>query len=179
MNILNIEIKARCADHAPIRAYLESAGAHYAGLDRQIDTYFRVPEGRLKLRQGNVEQALIFYRRPDQAGPKRSDVVLHPADAATSESLRHTLTAALGVLVVVDKRRHIFFIDNVKFHLDAVEGLGSFVEIEAIDRDGSIGVDRLRAACETYMEAFAIAPEDLVEVSYSDLMLGQSPSAPQ
>ena len=68
------------------------------------------------------------------------------------------------------KAREIFFIENVKFHLDTVKGLGTFVEIEAIDRDGSIGQDKLLAQCEHYISLFGIKDEDLLEKSYSDMV---------
>lgn len=162
-----IEIKARCADPAKIRAILRGRCARFAGTDHQIDTYFRVPSGRLKLRQGNIENALIFYRRPDQKGPKRSDVVM--AQAARDSGLRDVLTQALGVAVVVDKSREIYFVDNVKFHIDQVQGLGSFVEIEAIGTDENR--DQLLRQCREYLSLFAIAEGDLVERSYSDLLM--------
>lgn len=168
---LNIEIKARCADPEHLHRKLMGAGADYRGEDHQIDTYFRVPDGRLKLRQGNIENSLIFYRRPDQAGPKASEVALHPVAPDHGHSLRSLLDQALGCHIVVDKRRRIYFIDNVKFHLDRVEGLGSFVEIEAIDADGTIGRERLREQCDQYLSYLGIRPEDLLEGSYSDMLL--------
>ena len=78
---------------------------------------------------------------------------------------------ALGVLAVVDKRREIYFLDNVKFHIDRVAGLGRFVEIEAIDATGEIGRQRLRAQCEEYVKLLGIQPEDLVACSYSDMLI--------
>ncbi len=85
--------------------------------------------------------------------------------------MKEILTKALGILVVVDKKREIYFIDNVKFHIDAVEGLGTFIEIEAIDNDGDIGKKRLLEQCESFLDLFKIAQEDLISVSYSDLLL--------
>jgi predicted adenylyl cyclase CyaB len=167
---VNIEIKAQCIDPDRIRRLLEQNGADYKGRDRQIDTYFKIPAGRLKLRQGTIENSLIYYDRPDAAGPKRADVSLFRTNPTGGKHLRELLTAALDVWVVVDKQRDIYFIDNVKFHLDTVEGLGCFVEIEAIDETGAIGPDKLRAQCEHYMKLFNIAKTDLVNVSYSDLL---------
>ncbi len=168
MAVVNVEIKARCDDPGPIRAVLRERGARFVGEDHQIDTYFNVPRGRLKLREGAIEHALIFYERTNQSGPKRSDVWLYRPEA--DPALKALLTAALGVRIIVDKRREICFIDNVKFHIDRVEGLGAFVEIEAIDEDGSIGEEALRAQCEAYLRLFRISPEDLVALSYSDLL---------
>ena len=86
-------------------------------------------------------------------------------------SLKEILTKALGILVVVDKKREIYFIDNVKFHIDIIEDLGTFVEIEAIDNDGTIGKDKLLEQCQFFLDLFKISQEDLISVSYSDLLL--------
>jgi adenylate cyclase class 2 len=167
----NIEIKARCNDPQRIRRLLDENGADFKGTDHQMDTYFKIANGRLKLRQGNIENALIFYDRPNAAGPKRADVSLFRTDAAGAAQLYDILTCVLDVLVVVDKQREIYFIDNVKFHLDTVQGLGRFVEIEAIDESGSTGDEKLRAQCEHYTTLFGITETDLVNVSYSDMLL--------
>jgi predicted adenylyl cyclase CyaB len=169
MTHLNVEIKARTGRPAEIKSVLENAGARFMGIDHQIDTYFKVPKGRMKLRQGNIEKTLIHYARPDQAGPKQSTVSLHHPIA--DESLKEVLQNSLDILVVVDKQRAIYFIDNVKFHIDEVKELGYFVEIEAIDKDGSIGLERLREQCDQYIQLLGIEEEDLIERSYSDLLL--------
>jgi len=186
---VNVEIKARCADPDRARATLLALGARLVGPDDQTDTYFPVPNGRLKLREGQIENNLIFYARPDQDGPKRSDVILFPTRPGSE--LKDILTAALGTLVVVEKRREIYFVEvadvslpddpsaaerarsreNVKVHLDTVSGLGSFVEIEAIDLDGSLGPALLDAQCRRLMARLAVAESDLVAASYSDLLL--------
>ncbi len=169
MPLLNIEIKARCLNPAAVRQVLQAYKARFVGEDHQVDTYFNVAQGRLKLREGRIENALIYYRRSDQTGPKRSDVWLYRT--GSDPSLKAVLTAALGVRVVVDKRREIYFVDNVKFHVDGVEGLGAFVEIEAIDAEGTLGKDRLQEQCDHFIGALGIRPEDLIPVSYSDLLL--------
>ncbi len=166
---LNVEIKARCYDPEKVRDILKEQGAEYKGLDHQIDTYFNVPRGRLKLREGNIENALIFYERSNQEGPKDSKVVLYSSQP--SSNLKAALTGACGALVVVDKMRHIYFIDNVKFHVDLVESLGSFCEIEAIDKTGDIGRSRLLQQCNDYMKILGIHQTDLISRSYSDLLL--------
>lgn len=164
--VVNIEIKARSADPERVRTVLRERKARFAGLDHQVDTYFRVAEGRLKLREGNIENALIYYRRPNQSGPKTSDVLLY----ASSPGLKDVLVAALGVLVKVEKRREIYYLANVKIHIDQVEGLGGFLEIEAAgDEDADRGA--LQEQCKDLMEAFGIRGVELVSESYSDLLL--------
>jgi len=165
---LNIEIKARCSEPDRVREILREHGADFRGVDHQIDTYFVVPAGRLKLREGNIENSLIFYDRPDQTGPKKALITM--CQVPPDSGIKPVLTAAMGVRAVVDKHREIFFIDNVKFHIDRVEGLGSFVEIEAIDADGTIGQPRLQQQCERYLALLGIAPTDLIDRSYSDML---------
>lgn len=169
MSWKNVEIKARSIDIKALQDILKEHQADYKGLDHQIDTYFKVPNGRLKLREGNIENALIHYERGNQAKPKLSSVTYYKPNE--SANLKATLAAALGVKVVVDKKRQIFFIDNVKFHLDQVEGLGAFVEIEAIDKDGTLEQVFLQEQCYKYMTILNINESDLLAVSYSDLLL--------
>ena len=166
---INIEIKARSNNNNEIRKILTDRNARFVGTDHQIDTYFNVPTGRLKLREGNIENNLIHYCREDKAGPKQSEVNLYKS--APDSGLKQVLKRALGVLTVVDKRREIYFLENVKFHLDEVNGLGSFAEIEAIDTDGSIGREKLLEQCNYYLQLFGINEVDLLKESYSDMLL--------
>ncbi len=168
MQHINVEIKARCDRLDAIRDILHAHDAEFIGEDHQIDTYFPAPDGRFKLREGTIEQSLIFYRRPDEAGPKRSAVVRYAPESPAE--LKSVLQAALGTEVVVDKRREIYYIDTVKFHLDRVEGLGAFVEIEAVGEQGQTDEAALRAQCEKYLDVFGIGEADLVSVSYSDMV---------
>lgn len=169
MNKHLVEIKARCANPDHIRSILQQQSADFRGVDHQIDTYFTVDSGRLKLRQGNIENSLIHYQRNNQAGPKDSHVSLAKFPK-TQTDLKSVLANALGIWVEVDKQREIYFIDNVKFHIDQVKELGSFVEIEAIGEPGIDKRSSLLAQCQHYIQLFAIDEKDLIEVSYSDLL---------
>lgn len=172
MSHLNVEIKAKCSDHNIVREILKSKSADFKGTDHQIDTYFKINKGRLKLREGNIENYLIYYDRENKEGPKESKVILYKN--SPDSTLKDILLSANEVLVVVDKMREIYFIDNIKFHIDIVKNLGSFVEIEAIDKDGSIGKDKLYEQCKKFMTLFSISNNDLISVSYSDLLLSKS-----
>ena len=148
MERVNVEIKAACGEPEAIRRILRAREADFRGTDRQVDTYFRVPAGRLKLREGRIENHLIHYDRPDEPGPKRANVLLlKTSRGPQSEALKNVLAEAFGVLAVVDKRREIYFIANVKFHIDAVEGLGGFVEIEAQSQRAEASEETLLAQC--------------------------------
>lgn len=169
MNQLNIEIKARSSNQDFVREILRSRGAEFKGIDHQIDTYFNVTSGRLKLREGNIENSLVHYEREDIDSPKQSHVTFYKS--ADKNSLKEILTKSLGILAVVDKTREIYFIDNVKFHIDIVKNLGTFVEIEAMDFDGKIGKDKLFEQCDYYIKLFKIRRGDLISNSYSDMLL--------
>ena len=179
MTHVNIEFKAICSTPDMIREILKSKQADFKGIDHQIDTYFNVDSGRLKLREGTIETALIHYERHDQEGPKQSDVILFHPDPTQLSSLKKILQKTLGIKVIVDKEREIYFIDNVKFHIDTVQDLGSFIEVEAIDNDGSIGIQKLQQQCDYYLDLFKVSPANLVALSYSDLIIEthQNPQA--
>ena len=164
---VTLEIKAQCADPARVRAILRCRGAIFKGLDHQIDTYFRIPKGRLKLREGNIEKVLIYYKRTDQKRSKRCDSIL--CACPEGKALKKVLAASLGELTVVDKKREIYFIKNAKFHLDRVKRLGSFVEIEVFGPAKNAA--KLKGKCEFYQKILGICSEDLVADSYSDQLL--------
>jgi len=166
---LNIEFKARCTDPERVRNVLKSLNADFRGTDHQVDTYFNCPNGRLKLREGTIEHSLIFYDRENTPGPKKAHINLYRPDP--DPALKALLTAALGIKIIVDKMREIYFIDTVKFHIDTVASLGGFIEVEAIDADGTIGEDTLREQCDYYQILLNVKPHDLVSCSYSDMIL--------
>jgi predicted adenylyl cyclase CyaB len=172
MKRLNFEFKARLNNEHRVRAALKRLDARFIGTDHQIDTYFRVPSGRLKVREGRLKNALIFYRRSNVRRARQASVemVLLPR----RNSLRAILARALGTLAVVDKRREIYFVKNVKIHLDRVRRLGKFLEVEAISSAGD--VKRIRSQARQFQKLFGITAKDIVAESYSDMILAKSPS---
>jgi adenylate cyclase class 2 len=160
MQQVNIEIKARCSDHEKIRRILKNRNALYKGVDHQIDTYFKVRKGRLKLREGTIENDLIYYNRENKKGPKQSDVIYYTVEPGST--LKSVLLNSHDVLVVIDKKREIYFIDNIKFHIDIVEQLGTFLEIEAIGSDEYADTEVLLSQCKEYLTLFAVEESDLV-----------------
>jgi len=169
MTFLNVEIKAKCRNSNRVREYLHNNGAEYRGTDEQTDTYFNVPNGRLKLREGNIENNLIFYDRGNQAGPKDSH--FHLVKVEDANGLKEVLTKSNKIKIIVRKRREIYYIANVKFHIDEVPELGSFIEIEAGNILADLSALQLRKQCNFYLHELGIENEDLVEVSYSDMLL--------
>ena len=93
-------------------------------------------------------------------------------DVTDSATLKNILTSSLGIKIVVEKKREIYFIDNVKFHIDYLSALGNFVEIEASNINHPyISQEELRDQCEYFKNAFSIRKQDLIDVSYSDMLL--------
>jgi adenylate cyclase class IV len=164
----NVEIKARVADLDAVARL--AAGIATGGPTRieQDDTFFEGARGRLKLRQfGDGSGQLIHYDRADAAGPKVSDYVL--SATAEPDSLRAALTRAYGVRGRMRKVRTLYLAGRTRIHLDRVEGLGSFVELEVVLGEGE-GAEAGRAEAGRIMQALGIAPRDLVEGAYLDLM---------
>jgi len=169
MPTINFEFKAQVRDPDKLEDRLKQLDPIYKGEDHQVDTYFNVSCGRLKLREGNIENALIHYERKNEAGAKQSDILLYEHEP--SEALKNILVKTLGIKIIVDKTRRIYFIDNVKFHFDTVEGLGKFIEVEAIDRTGEISIDILKKQCYSFANLFEIQPDNYIADSYSDMLL--------
>jgi adenylate cyclase class IV len=114
-----------------------------------------------------------FYIRPDIKGPKKSDVLIY--EHAPSSVIKELLTRAYGVKAIVDKVRKIYFIDNVKFHFDNVKSLGTFIEVEAIDLKGELGLERIKEQCNYYASLFNVQEYDYIGLSYSDMVLSANP----
>ncbi len=168
MPIKNIEFKAKVEALESFEKKLLMLHPEFRGLDHQVDTYFATGDKRLKLREGNIENALISYIRANTSGAKQSEIILykHEPDA----SLKQILTLHFGIQKVVDKLRKIYFIDNVKFHFDEVKGLGYFIEVEAIDTNNLLTTDTLKNQCDYYFEFFGFEKSMLVDCSYSDML---------
>ena len=175
MKLVNYEFKARLRDEKYIRAVLAKLQARFVGTDHQVDTYFRVPSGRLKVREGRIENALIFYERPDARRVRRSRIEIMPLPRRNPA--KAILGAALEPLAIVDKRREIYFVGTVKIHIDHVRGLGKFVEVEAIrkltadGRKSKVREEMIREQARKFQKLFAIQDRDLMARSYSDLIL--------
>jgi homotetrameric cytidine deaminase len=163
----NVEIKARDADPARTLERALALGAYDDGILVQRDTYFGRARGRLKLREHEGGHAqLIAYERPDSEDARTSAYRL--VDVADPQALREALDAALGTRVVVDKRRHLLLYENVRIHLDEVEGLGAFVELEAV-ADAESDLAREHEVVARLREELALG--EPVAASYSDLLL--------
>lgn len=165
---INFEFKARCNNIETMESKLKQLNPLFIGVDKQVDTYFNIMNGRLKLREGNIENSLIHYNRSDSNNAKQSDVILYQHQP--DKNLKDILTKALGIKTVVEKERKIYYIDNVKFHFDRVNELGTFIEVEAIDKEGRIDIEKLKEQCKYYIQWFGITQDQFIAESYSDLL---------
>lgn len=169
----NLEIKAPVADRAAFRAKAQDLATVTVGVDDQVDTYFRVPRGRLKLRESSLSGGqLIPYRRPDDDGPRRADYQVIPV--ADPAGLKALLEAMLGVHRVVRKRRGIWLFENVRIHLDAVEGLGDFMELEAVFDGTPAAEAEQHRKVAWLMKELGVREDALVATSYEALLAERS-----
>src|SRR5579859_6939696 len=127
----NIEIKARVHDPAALRVRIAGIATSGPEILLHRDTFYNAPAGRLKLREFADKNAeLIYYKRPDQPGPKTSIYTRTPVPDAAS--MRELLGRCLGTKAVVAKSRELFLAGQTRIHLDKVEGLGAFMELEVV-----------------------------------------------
>lgn len=178
----NLETKARYDDLDHAATIAQAAGGRFAGTLMQTDTYFHAPHGRLKLREIRAEGPdgaitsgveLIAYQRPDASGMRLSTYTVTPVTDA--ESCRMGLAAVLGVRVVVRKRRGLWLVGATRVHLDDVDDLGRFIELETVI---TTQPESAAAAEHAHLIALlAITPETTFAGSYSDLLMAHDPVA--
>jgi len=174
-----VELKARVGDHELLRKKLFALGAEYNGTFQQSDLYFKVPEGRLKLREvennGIVE--LIYYERENIPGPKSDDAFI--LRVQEPEALKKILKKILTPLIVIEKVREIYQYQgtvasskypNIQVHLDTVKNLGTFLELEMETSDKTCKKDKL--ILQNFVKELDIKEEQLEKLSYSDLLAG-------
>ena len=175
MLAVNVESKTRCLDLEAVARLASSLGARYEGRLEQVDTYFRVPHGRFKLREishvgpdGRVSASaeLIRYERPDESGARVSSYERTAIEDVESSMTR--LAAAHGVRGCVRKQRALWILDSTRIHLDDVDGLGSFVELETVSQ-GDPGAEERREH-DRLRSALGLDPWATVDCSYIDLV---------
>jgi predicted adenylyl cyclase CyaB len=165
----NVEIKARATDFEGQRLAAERLATAPGETLIQEDTFFNAAHGRLKLRQitGRASE-LIHYNRSDLSGPKESVYSFYHTDRP--DPLNEVLTCALGVRTVVRKKRTVYLIGQTRVHLDQVDGLGEFIELEVVLDPGQ-DVQSGTAVAEELMLKLGIRKQDLVANAYADLLL--------
>jgi len=186
----NVEIKAIARDPHALREAASRLCAAPPETLRQEDTFFATARGRLKLRViaaagggdrcANDDDAsrvphsapigeLIFYERADTHGPRESAYVIAPVSDIAA--LRETLSRALGVAGVVRKTRTLYLAKTTRIHIDEVESLGTFVELETVLHPGQ-SIEEGTRITEAIMNSLGIARDDLIDRAYIDLLRG-------
>lgn len=164
----NIEIKARIAGVDALARAVAPIATSGPTLIRQDDTFYACPNGRLKLRRfADGDGELIFYRRDDLAGPKTSHY--HRSPTAAPDSLHEALALGYGTVGRVRKERLLFMVGRTRVHLDTVAALGEFLELEVVLADDEPAETGM-AEARRLMARLGIAPEQLVEGAYVDLL---------
>jgi predicted adenylyl cyclase CyaB len=167
----NVELKCRCADLEAVRRRADALGARDAGLLVQRDTFFTGPRARLKLRelQGpeGARAELISYERPDLKRARTSRYRIAPVD--DPDALAAVLAHALGEAGTVSKRRRLYLLRSTRIHLDEVEGLGSFVELETVLAEGRPEADG-HAELAELAAALGLDGEERIAVPYVELL---------
>jgi predicted adenylyl cyclase CyaB len=164
----NIEVKARVRDFAALSARAGELSDTPVEVIPQVDTFFVMERGRLKLRQLAPDRAqLIYYERPNLDGPKRSDYSLF--ETRDPDSLRELLARALGIRGTVEKVRHLYIIGQTRIHLDRVMNLGDFMELEVVLGPGQSDEEGHRVA-ERLLEELGVGQQDLMDAAYMDLL---------
>ena len=164
----NIEIKARTNDFQNVLRILENLADSSSTILEQVDTFFHCQKGRLKLREfKNSQPELISYLRPDSSGPKLSRYSRVKVENSTA--LKKALASALGIRGVVRKKRMLFMVGQTRIHLDKVDGLGEFLEIEVVLNENQAKAEGEKIAVE-FMKKLGVSKSDLIECSYLDLV---------
>jgi len=163
----NLEAKFRVSDHADAEARAAALGYTRRAILEQCDTFFRVADGKLKLREENGSAVLIFYRRIESGPLMLSNYEIVPV--AEAARMLRMLADALGSIAVVEKVRTLMIRDNVRLHLDRVARLGNFGEIEAVIAEGD-DPERSRGAVDELIAALGVTPSDLIDVSYFEML---------
>ncbi|XP_037508379.1 uncharacterized protein LOC119384163 isoform X1 [Rhipicephalus sanguineus] len=175
----NVELKARLADRCRLVQVVRTMAHAHSAL-RQQDTYFGAARGRLKLRlqelladNGEAQDetaTLYFYDRPDTVGPKRSDYeFMRFSTIDEALVLKRLLSRSMGVRGIVQKRRDLFLVGQTRVHVDTVEGLGDFVELEVMLEETQTTEDG-QAIAEGLCKELGIGDESLISGSYIDML---------
>jgi predicted adenylyl cyclase CyaB len=171
MNTLLVELKARLNDFEEVKRRLSLLGAQYVGSFHQVDTYFKVPQGRLKIRETEKQDNadIVFYERPNTPKIKKSHVLLFQAQPPPAA--KELLTKFFATRVVVDKIREIYILGKTRIHLDQVAQLGTFIEFELSTTNEEKEIENSRSLLVGLCAKLDVRKEDLEALSYSDLML--------
>ena len=163
----NLELKAKCGSLDSVRQQLVDFKAEYRRTVKQIDTYFNVPKGRLKLREIYGAKAyIVYYKRLNSAESRYSTYQM--CEIPSPAAFKEILSSVLGVKVIVEKQRELWLFGDTRIHLDRVINLGEFIELETVIRNQT--EQEAWAEHQLVKDALGILGGDLIAESYSDLL---------
>jgi len=169
---VNIEIKSKVNNFEVLKAKIESLYNIKPQEIFQDDTFFNIEKGRLKLRTFSKDKGeLIFYERSNSSGPKRSDYFIYKTE--NPYELKKLLQISLGIRGVVRKKRFLYLVDNTRVHLDEVENLGTFLELEVVLNTEQTENEGKEIA-KDFMDKLNIDKKDLIDLAYIDLLEKQN-----
>ncbi len=173
MVLKNIEIKACLRDiYSTEKSVIQFCGKPFS-VENQIDTFFKTESGRLKLRESGEKSALIYYNRKNSKEPTHSDIAISFVEDA--ESLKSVLSKSYGIRGIVKKKRILYKYGQTRIHLDNVEGLGKFIELEVVLNDNQTNDDGIKVA-NNLVQKLNIQESDLIDVAYIDLIENKNSS---
>lgn len=165
-NMKNLEIKAKYRNHENLERLLKEIGTRFVELMHQVDTYFSIPTGRLKLREIDGKRSeLIYYQRGEKATKRWNDYYLYSCD--NPKELKSFLSKVFPTKVVIDKKRTLYQYRNARIHVDMVKNLGNFIEIEVEVKKGKDQAEKLMKELLDYLK---IPQRRFIKKSYSDLL---------
>lgn len=167
----NVEIKARVTNKEDIETRTKVLSNSSPVVLRQHDTFFKVPKGRLKLRRFEKGPGvLIYYERPDTEGPKLSDYVKTTISKDEVQGVIDVLEKSNGIIGVVEKVRILYIVGQTRIHIDSVDGLGDFMELEVVlNEDQSL--EEGQKIAEELMTQLGVREADLISGAYLDMLL--------
>lgn len=163
---LNLEIKVPVKNLKKFIAIVEKEGGEKIYSSRQVDVYYKLKYGRLKVRNSSGEKSIIFYRRIEHGSERWSDFEVMKVE--NPEEWINFFDKFLIRLVVVDKHRTLYHFKNTRIHFDKVKGLGNFIELETKVVNG---MQKARKEFQQMLELLKLNPEEQILNSYSDLIL--------
>ena len=167
MILKNIEIKAKLRDYEKVQKLVEELCPNPVQTEQQEDTFFITSKGRLKLRESDDKSALIYYDRKDSLEPSQSDIAISFTD--NPDTLKSVLSKSIGNRGIVKKNRTLYKYGQTRIHLDDVERLGKFIELEIVLSSEQTSKDG-EAIANKLMDKFCIQKTDLIDVAYIDLI---------
>ncbi|MBX2913631.1 MAG: CYTH domain-containing protein [Cyclobacteriaceae bacterium] len=164
MNYRDFTLKARLYNSQKIKGQLLKLGARCVGTDNQVDRYFEIAQGKLKWRQGNIENLITHYERIQEDGLEQT--VVYRYDVNPSQETIQQLFDLYQVASTVSKQRTIYWLGNVKIHVDKLPDGSEFIELEAMDRNDKLSTAELKTQCKQIQQALAIEDSDLLPTGY-------------